>query len=68
MHLKTCTIMDAAAVTQQLPAGVASGQFEQGDTCVVLGFLGMDDDIVIVSPRTGLVFTLGFFGCVAIND
>ena len=58
MTLTTCTIVDAQAVSQQLPAGVADGQFEDGDTCVVLGFLGMEDEVVVVSPRTGLVFKL----------
>lgn len=45
MKLNTCTIVDAHAIAQQLPVGVASGQFE-------------DDDVVVVSPRTGLVFKL----------
>lgn len=58
MNLNTCTIVDADAIAQQLPEGVASGQFEDGDTCVVLGFLGMEDEVVVVSPRTGLVFKL----------
>lgn len=57
-NLTTCTIVDADAIARQLPDGVASGQFENGDECVVLGVLGMDDDIVIVSARTGLVFTI----------
>lgn len=58
MNLNTCTIIDADAIAQQLPEGVASGQFEDGDTCVVLGFLGMEDEVVVVSPRTGLVFKI----------
>ena len=58
MNLTTCTIVDAQAIAQQLPAAVAAGQFENGDTCVVLGFLGMEDEVVVVSPRTGLVFKL----------
>ena len=56
MKLNTCTIVDAHAIAQQLPAGVASGQFEDGDVCVVLAM--NDDDVVVVSPRTGLVFKL----------
>lgn len=58
MNLTTCTIVDAKAIAERLPEGVAAGQFENGDTCVVLGFLGMDDEVVVVSPRTGLVFKL----------
>jgi len=58
MTLTTCTIVDAQAIAEQLPAAVAAGQFEDGDVCVVLGFLGMEDEVVVVSPRTGLVFKL----------
>lgn len=68
-NLTTCTIVDALAVARQLPDGVASGQFENGDECVVLGVLGMDDDIVIVSARTGSVFTIYMDGAsVRVNN
>lgn len=56
MTLTTCTIFDAKAIAQQLPAGVAEGQFEDGDMCVVLA--RDEDEMVVVSPRTGLVFTI----------
>ena len=68
MNLNTCTIVDAQTIALSLPKGVAEGQFENEDRCVVLGFLGMEYDIVIVSPRTGLVFTIPFCDTVAVNE
>lgn len=68
MNLNTCTIVDANAIAQYLPEGVADGQFEDGDTCVVLGFLGIEDEIVVVSPRTGLVFKICNDGASVVVD
>lgn len=34
--------------------------FSVGQTCVALGFLGMEDEIVIVSPVTGRVATFTY--------
>ena len=58
MSLCRATILNAHAINNQLPNEVSFEQFCDNDVCTVLGFFGMLDEIVIVSPRTGLVFTV----------
>lgn len=55
-QLNHCYIKDAELMEGNTTPALVTGNFENGDRCVLLGFIGMEDAIVIVSPRTGLTF------------
>lgn len=57
--LTRARVTNGYGINALLPEGVGE-QFQDNDYCTVLGFLGMEDEVVIVAPRSGLVFTITY--------